>query len=112
MADHTRERTATPFVSTGALPPPETVQARSVAGDCYSAGDAEHEFAIMSGSKTIATVSPGKGALGTFAPRLDAAGNSVKGQLVARHLSEQLGLDLLISRPAGGYRLGPKLRRG
>ena len=31
----------------------------------------------------IVTVSPGKGGLGTFAPPLDAAGNSVKGQLVA-----------------------------
>ena len=29
----------------------------------------------------IVTVSPGKGGMGTFAPRLDAAGNSVKGQL-------------------------------
>jgi len=45
----------------------------------------------------IVTVSPGKGGMGTFAPRLDAAGNSVKGSLVARHLSRQLGLDLLIS---------------
>ena len=32
----------------------------------------------------IVTVSPGKGGLGTFAPPLDAAGNSVKGQLVAK----------------------------
>ena len=32
----------------------------------------------------IVTVSPGKGGLGTFAPPLDAAGNSVKGRLVAR----------------------------
>jgi glutaminase len=47
----------------------------------------------------IVTVSPGKGGLGTFAPLLDAAGNSVKGQLVAKHLSQQLGLDLLVSRP-------------
>lgn len=47
----------------------------------------------------IVTVSPGKGGLGTFAPRLDRAGNSVKGQLVARHLSAGLGLDLLISEP-------------
>jgi glutaminase len=38
--------------------------------------------------------------LAVFAPRLDAAGNSVRGQLVARFLSEQLGMDLLISRPA------------
>jgi glutaminase len=47
----------------------------------------------------IVTVSPGKGGMGTFAPRLDAAGNSVKGQLVARLLSARLGLDLLISAP-------------
>ena len=30
----------------------------------------------------IVTVSPGKGGLGTFSPPLDAAGNSVRGQLV------------------------------
>ena len=47
----------------------------------------------------IVTVSPGKGGMGTFAPRLDAAGNSVRGQLVARFLSERLGMDLLISQP-------------
>jgi glutaminase len=47
----------------------------------------------------IVTISPGKGGLGTFAPRLDAAGNSVKGQLAARFLSQRLGLDLLISAP-------------
>lgn len=45
----------------------------------------------------IVTVSPGKGGLGTFAPRLDPAGNSVKGQLVAQYLSRELGLDLLAS---------------
>ena len=48
----------------------------------------------------IVTVSPGKGGLGTFAPRLDAMGNSVKGGLAARHLSAGLGLDLLSSQPA------------
>lgn len=42
----------------------------------------------------IVTVSPGKGGMGTFAPRLDEAGNSVRGQLVARYLSARLGLDL------------------
>ena len=46
----------------------------------------------------ILTGSPGKGGLATFAPPLDDAGNSVKGQLVARHLSRSLGLDLLVSR--------------
>ena len=47
----------------------------------------------------IVTVSPGKGGLGTFAPPLDDAGNSVKGQLTAKFLSEELGLNLFASRP-------------
>jgi glutaminase len=45
------------------------------------------------------TVSPGKGGLGIFSPPLDEAGNSVRGQLCARRLSEQLGLNLFASRP-------------
>jgi glutaminase len=49
----------------------------------------------------IVTVSPGKGGLGTFAPPLDRAGNSVKGQLVAAFLSQALGMDLFVSRPEG-----------
>lgn len=48
----------------------------------------------------IVTVSPGKGGLGTFSPLLDKAGNSVKGQLVAKYLSQQLGMDLFVSQPA------------
>jgi glutaminase len=48
----------------------------------------------------IVTVSPGKGGLGTFSPRLDAAGNSVRGQLATTELSRQLGLNLLLSEPA------------
>lgn len=47
----------------------------------------------------IVTVSPGKGGLGTFAPPLDEAGNSVKGQLVAAFLSRRMGLDLFVSSP-------------
>jgi glutaminase len=47
----------------------------------------------------IVTVSPGKGALATFGPRLDEAGNSVKGQLAAQFLARHLGLDLLASQP-------------
>jgi glutaminase len=46
----------------------------------------------------IVTVSPGKGGLGTFAPLLDGAGNSVKGQLVAKFLSHRLGMDLFVSK--------------
>ncbi len=48
----------------------------------------------------IVTIAPGKGGMGTFAPPLDAAGNSVKGQLVARLLSNHLGLNLFASTPA------------
>ena len=47
----------------------------------------------------IVTVAPGKGGLGTFAPRLDESGNSVKGQLAAAFLSRRLGLDLFASEP-------------
>lgn len=48
----------------------------------------------------IVTIAPGKGGLGTFSPPLDAAGNSVRGQLVTKFLSEQLGLNLFASKPA------------
>ena len=48
----------------------------------------------------IVAVAPGKGGLGTFAPPLDKAGNSVKGQLVARFLAEKLGMNLFVSKPA------------
>jgi glutaminase len=47
----------------------------------------------------IVSVSPGKGGLGTFAPGLDSAGHSVKGQLAARFLSQQLGMGLFVSQP-------------
>jgi glutaminase len=47
----------------------------------------------------IVTVSPGKGGVGTFAPPLDNAGNSVKGQLAAKFLSQRLGMDLFVSTP-------------
>ncbi|QIO33148.1 glutaminase A [Bradyrhizobium sp. 1(2017)] len=47
----------------------------------------------------IVAVSPGKGGFGTFAPPLDAAGNSVRGQLAAKFLSQRLGMDLFVSKP-------------
>ena len=48
----------------------------------------------------LVTVSPGKGGLGTFSPRLDPAGNSVRGALLTRHLSQTLGLNIYTSAPA------------
>ncbi len=47
----------------------------------------------------IVTIAPGKGGLAVYSPRLDTAGNSVRGQLVTRHLSELLGLNVFASRP-------------
>lgn len=51
-------------------------------------------------SGAIVTIAPGKAGMGAFAPRLDAAGNSIKGQLAVRFLSERLGLNLFASKPA------------
>ena len=51
-------------------------------------------------SGDMITVAPGKGALATFSPRLDAAGNSIRGRLATRFLSERLGLNLFASAPA------------
>ena len=48
----------------------------------------------------LVTVSPGKGALAAFSPLLDAAGNSVRGELATRHLARRLGLDILASAVA------------
>lgn len=45
---------------------------------------------------TIA-VAPGKGALGAFSPRLDRAGNSIRGQRACAFLSRSLGLNLFAS---------------
>jgi glutaminase len=54
-------------------------------------------------------VSPGKAGIGTFAPRLDPAGNSVRGQLATAHLSRALGLNIFASDaavPEGGRGAG------
>lgn len=47
----------------------------------------------------VVTVAPGKGALGSFSPRLDAAGNSVRGVQAAALLADELSLGVFASRP-------------
>ena len=59
----------------------------------------------------IVTVSPGKGGLATFSPPLDAAGNSVRGQLVTKYLAERLGLNLFASKPAETDRVTDVVKR-
>jgi len=74
----------------------------ATAGMYETSGDWLYEVGLPGKSGIgggIVTVSPGKGALGTFAPPLDRAGNSVKGQLVAKFLSQRLGMDLFGSQP-------------
>jgi glutaminase len=82
-----------------------TLAVMLTAGLYESSGDWLYDVGLPAKSGIgggIVTISPGKGGMGTFAPLLDAAGNSVKGQLVARFLSARLGLDLLISAPDSG----------
>ncbi|WP_217182981.1 glutaminase A [Streptomyces sp. AC495_CC817] len=47
----------------------------------------------------IVAIAPGKGAVGTFSPPLDPAGNSVRGQRACAYLSRALGLNLFASAP-------------
>jgi glutaminase len=74
----------------------------ATAGLYESSGDWLYDIGLPGKSGIgggIVAVSPGKGGLGTFAPLLDKAGNSVKGQLVAKYLSQRLGMDLFVSKP-------------
>lgn len=45
----------------------------------------------------IVAIAPGKGAIGAFSPRLNSAGNSVRGQRAIAYLSRALGLNLFAS---------------
>jgi len=87
----------------------------SIAGLYETSGDWLYDIGLPAKSGIgggIVTVSPGKGGLGTFAPPLDAAGNSMKGQMAARLLSKRLGLDLFASAPPDSSRPTPQQRDG
>jgi glutaminase len=94
-----------PLTREGVVDPPVCHYALAVmatAGLYETSGDWLYDIGLPGKSGIgggIVTVSPGKGGLGTFAPPLDRAGNSVKGQLVARFLSQRLGMDLFVSAP-------------
>ena len=77
--------------------------ALATAGMYEQSGDWLYEVGLPGKSGVsggIVTIAPGKGGVGTFAPPLDEAGNSVRGQLATKFLSERLGLNLFASRPA------------
>jgi glutaminase len=82
---------------------PQVLAVMATAGLYETSGDWLYHIGLPGKSGVgggIITVVPGKGGMGTFAPPLDGAGNSVKGQLATRFLSEQLGLNLFASQPA------------
>jgi glutaminase len=75
----------------------------ATAGMYEQSGDWLYEVGLPGKSGVsggIVTISPGKGGLATFAPPLDEAGNSVRGQLATRFLSAALGLNLFASSVA------------
>lgn len=81
-----------------------TLAVMATAGLYETSGDWLYDIGLPGKSGIgggIITSAPGKGGMGVFAPRLDSAGNSVKGQLTARLLSNRLGLNLFASQPAG-----------
>ncbi len=74
----------------------------AIAGLYETSGDWLYDIGLPGKSGVgggIITVAPGKGGLATFAPPLDAAGNSVRGQLAARFLAARLGLRIFASLP-------------
>ncbi len=79
----------------------DTLAVMATAGMYQTSGDWLFDVGVPGKSGIgggIVAVSPGKGGLGTFSPLLDPAGNSVRGQLAARHLSRALGLSLFASQ--------------
>jgi glutaminase len=73
-----------------------TLAVMTTAGLYETSGDWLYDIGLPGKSGIgggIVTVAPGKGGLGTFAPSLDSAGNSVRGQLAAAFLSRRLGPD-------------------
>ena len=75
----------------------------ATAGMYEQSGDWLYEVGLPGKSGVsggIVTIAPGKAGVGAFAPLLDDAGNSIKGQLATKFLSERLGLNLFASKPA------------
>ncbi len=92
----TRERVIGPGVCRRVLAVMATAGLYELSGDWLYEIGVPGKSGVSGG---IVTVAPGKGGLATFSPPLDPAGNSVRGQLVTKHLSERLGLNLFASEP-------------
>jgi glutaminase len=79
----------------------------ATAGMYETSGDWLYEVGLPGKSGVgggIITIAPGKGGMGTFSPKLDRAGNSVRGQLATKYLSTRLGLNIFASEPDSAIR--------
>ena len=77
--------------------------AMAIAGMYEHSGDWLYDVGLPGKSGIgggVVAVSPGKAGVATFSPRLDTAGNSVRGVLAATRLAAELGLGLFTSLPA------------
>jgi glutaminase len=80
---------------------PPVLAVMATAGMYETSGDWLYDIGLPGKSGVgggIITVAPGKGGMGTFSPRLDRAGNSVRGQLATKFLSTHLGLNIFASK--------------
>ena len=80
--------------------------------DFRATGSTRSACPARAASAAASSPCAGQGRARTFAPPLDGAGNSVKGQLVAAFLSRRLGLDLFVSGTGVAARRGRKESRG
>lgn len=80
----------------------DTLAVMASAGLYERSGDWLYEIGMPGKSGVsggIVTISPGKGAIGTYSAALDRAGNSVRGQRATHYLSGALGLNLFAAHP-------------
>jgi glutaminase len=78
--------------------PPYVMAVMTTAGLYDNAGDWLYDTGTPAKSGVgggILAVVPGKLAIGTFSPKLDTYGNSVRGQLATKYIIEKLGLNPL-----------------
>lgn len=78
----------------------DTLAAMAASGLYERSGEWLYEIGLPGKSGVaggLVTVAPGKVGVGTYAPRLDSAGNSVRGQVATAYLSRALGLNIFAS---------------
>lgn len=83
---------------------PHILAAMTMAGLYDSSGGWAWHVGLPSKSGVgggLLAIAPGKGAIAVFAPRLDEAGNSVKGQQVITYVADKLDYNLFSPRSVG-----------